>query len=274
MVAVLEELHLTELACSIDGLSSVGAATILAKTGDLTRCTSARAVVRHAGLVPRERMSGTFTGRACPTGAGRPRLRVAAWRAVWGCLLTNRVYVARYRHLTTRGDQQAHPGPDRRRRRDPAPAPPRDHPPTRVEPGRRRPRHPTPGSGCGITPFADQHVRLARGEPSAASRTLAVSRRTSQAAPSRRRHNPITRCRAQLDNPFAGTDDRTRAPAHPLTLNTSRWCPDVGPCCGMMPTWIRDLSWCRIMLAAWTSTCEARGHDERARPSWPPVLTA
>ena len=47
-------------------------------------------------------MSGTFTGRACPTGAGRPRLRVAAWRAVWGCLLTNRVYVARYRHLTTR----------------------------------------------------------------------------------------------------------------------------------------------------------------------------
>ena len=59
-------------------------------------------MVKHAGLAPRERMSGTFTGRARLTGAGRPGLRVAAWRAVWGCLQTNRVYAARYRHLTTR----------------------------------------------------------------------------------------------------------------------------------------------------------------------------
>ena len=29
-------------------------------------------------------------------------MRGAAWRAVWGCLQTNRVYAARYRHLTTR----------------------------------------------------------------------------------------------------------------------------------------------------------------------------
>jgi len=35
--------------------------------------------------------------------SGRSRqLRAAAWRAVWGCLQTNRVYAARYRHLTTR----------------------------------------------------------------------------------------------------------------------------------------------------------------------------
>jgi len=102
MVAVLGELHLTDLACSIDGLSPVGAAAILAETGDLHRFTSARAVVKHAGLAPRERMSGTFTGRARLTGAGRPGLRVAAWRAVWGCLQTNRVYAARYRQLTTR----------------------------------------------------------------------------------------------------------------------------------------------------------------------------
>ena len=47
-------------------------------------------------------MSGTFTGRTRLTGAGRPRLRLAAWRAVWGCLQTNPVYAARYRHLTTR----------------------------------------------------------------------------------------------------------------------------------------------------------------------------
>jgi len=93
---------LTDLVTSIDGLSPVGAAAILAETGDLRRFTSARAVVKHAGLAPRERISGTFTGRARLTGAGRPALRAAAWRAVWGCLHTNRVYATRYRHLTTR----------------------------------------------------------------------------------------------------------------------------------------------------------------------------
>jgi transposase len=102
MVSVLDELDLTALVTSIDGLSPVGAAAILAQTGDLTRFTSAQAVVKHAGLAPRERKSGTFTGRARVTGAGRPQLRVAAWRAVWGCLQTNRVYAARYRHPTGR----------------------------------------------------------------------------------------------------------------------------------------------------------------------------
>ena len=102
MVAVLGQLGLTDLVCSIDGLSPVGAAAILAETGDLRRFTSARAVVKLAGLAPRERMSGTFAGKTRLSGAGRPRLRVAAWRAVWGCLQNNRVYAARYRHLTTR----------------------------------------------------------------------------------------------------------------------------------------------------------------------------
>lgn len=109
MVTVLDDLQLTELACSIDGLSPVGAAAILAETGDLNRFTSARAVVKHAGLAPRERKSGTFTGRARVTGAGRPLLRAAAWRAVWGCLQTNRVYAARYRHLTTRETNKLKP---------------------------------------------------------------------------------------------------------------------------------------------------------------------
>jgi transposase len=109
MVAVLDELELTELVCSIEGLSAVGAAAILAQTGDLRRFTSARAVVKHAGLAPRERLSGTFTGRARLTGAGRPGLRVAAWRAVWGALQNNRVYAARYRHLTTRESNKLKP---------------------------------------------------------------------------------------------------------------------------------------------------------------------
>jgi len=82
------------------------AAAIVAGTGDLHRFTSARAVVKHAGLAPRERMSGTFTGRARLTGAGRPGLRTAAWRAVWGAQRANPVYAARYRHLTTREENR------------------------------------------------------------------------------------------------------------------------------------------------------------------------
>ena len=102
MVEVLNELELTGLVTSIHGISAVGAAAILAETGDPHRFATARAMVKHAGLAPREKASGTFTGRTKLTGQGRPRLRVAAWRAVWGSLQTNTVYAARYRHLTTR----------------------------------------------------------------------------------------------------------------------------------------------------------------------------
>jgi len=69
MVAVL---GLTDLVCSIEGLSPVGAAAILAETGDLRRFTSARAVVKLAGLAPRERLSGTFAGKARLSGARPP----------------------------------------------------------------------------------------------------------------------------------------------------------------------------------------------------------
>ena len=109
MTAVLEELQLTELATSIHGLSPVGAAAILAETGDPTRFTTARALVKHAGLAPREKKSGTFTGRTKLTGQGRPKLRLAAWRAVWGALQTNTVYAARYRYLTTRESNKLTP---------------------------------------------------------------------------------------------------------------------------------------------------------------------
>jgi transposase len=100
--AVLDELQLTELVTSITGISAVGAAAILAETGDPTRFATARALVKHAGLAPREKLSGNFVGRTKLTGQGRPRLRVAAWRAVWGAQRANPVYGARYRHLTTR----------------------------------------------------------------------------------------------------------------------------------------------------------------------------
>ena len=109
MTAVLDELELTELVTSITGLSAVGAAAILAETGDPTRFATARALVKHAGLAPREKLSGNFTGRTKLTGQGRPGLRLAAWRAVWGAQRTNTVYAARYRHLTTREDNKLTP---------------------------------------------------------------------------------------------------------------------------------------------------------------------
>ena len=102
MTAVVEQLQLTELVTSIDGLSALGAAAILAQTGDLHRFTSARALVKHAGLAPREKKSGAFTGRTKIIGHGRPSLRLAAWRAIWPAIQHNDVYAARFTHLTTR----------------------------------------------------------------------------------------------------------------------------------------------------------------------------
>jgi len=102
MAAVLDDLQLTDLVTSITGLSPVGAAAILAETGDPRRFATARALVKHAGLAPREKLSGTFVGRTKLTGQGRPGLRLAAWRAVWGAQRANPVYGARYRHLTGR----------------------------------------------------------------------------------------------------------------------------------------------------------------------------
>ncbi len=112
MVGVLDALGLTELATSIDGVSAVGAAAILAETGDPARYDSGRTWVKHAGLAPRDNESGTFQGATKVSGRGRPLLPTAAWRTVWGALPHNPVYAARYQHLTTRqrnplGDGQA-----------------------------------------------------------------------------------------------------------------------------------------------------------------------
>lgn len=102
MVAILDELALTALVTSIDGLTAVGAASILAETGDLTRFHSPRSVVKHAGLCPRDNASGGHQGKSSLSGRGRPGLRAAAWRAVWAALPNNPVLAARFDHLTTR----------------------------------------------------------------------------------------------------------------------------------------------------------------------------
>ena len=109
MTGVLDELALTELVTSIDGLSAVGAAAILAETGDPRRFTTARALVKHAGLAPREKKSGEFVGKAQLAGHGRPSLRVAAWRAIWPAMHINTVYAARITHLTSREHNKLKP---------------------------------------------------------------------------------------------------------------------------------------------------------------------
>jgi transposase len=104
ILGVLGQLGLTELAASIPGVSAIGAATILAEAGDPTRFSSARALVKHAGLCPRDNSSGTYQGKTPISGRGRPELRLAAWRAVFTALRHNPVLAARHRHLTTRAD--------------------------------------------------------------------------------------------------------------------------------------------------------------------------
>jgi transposase len=109
MTGVVDELGLTGPVTSITGLSPVGAAAILAETGDPKRFATGRALVKHAGLAPREKLSGAFTGRTRLTGQGRPGLRLAAWRAVWGAQRANPVYRARYAHLTSREQNKLTP---------------------------------------------------------------------------------------------------------------------------------------------------------------------
>ena len=102
MVGVLDGLGLTGLVTSIPGLSAVGAAVILAETGDMCRFASGRSVVKHAGLNPAENTSANFRGQTRVSHRGRPALRAAAWRAAWGALPHNRVLGEKFTHLTTR----------------------------------------------------------------------------------------------------------------------------------------------------------------------------
>ena len=59
---------------------------------------------KHAGLCPRDNSSGTYQGRTGISGRGRPELRLAAWRAVFGALHHNPVLAARHAHLVGRAE--------------------------------------------------------------------------------------------------------------------------------------------------------------------------
>jgi transposase len=112
MLQCLDTLELLGLAGSVPGVSPVSVAAILAETGDPARFSHARAMVKHAGLAPVEHSSGNRAGSAGISRRGRPGLRLAAWRAVWGALRHNPVYQRRYAAMTGRAvdpltDQQA-----------------------------------------------------------------------------------------------------------------------------------------------------------------------
>jgi len=106
MLQALETMGVLEVAGSIPGVSALQVAAILAETGDPSRFRSARAMVKHAGLAPCENSSGNHAGQAGISRRGRPALRLAAWRAVWGALRHNRVYAARHASLTGRAEGQ------------------------------------------------------------------------------------------------------------------------------------------------------------------------
>ena len=103
MAAALDELGLSRLG-QIPALSAVGAAAILAETGDLHRHDSSSSVVKHAGMSPSDNASGAFLGDAHITRRGRPGLRLAVWRAVWPMLQFNPVMAAKYQALTQAAD--------------------------------------------------------------------------------------------------------------------------------------------------------------------------
>jgi transposase len=103
---VMEELGLADLVTTITGLTVIGAAAILAGTGDPARFATPRALDGHAGLCPRENASGAAQGKTHISGRGRPGLRLAAWRAVWAAMPNNPVMAARFGYLTTRDNNR------------------------------------------------------------------------------------------------------------------------------------------------------------------------
>ena len=114
MVMVLGELGLSRLG-DIPGLSTVGAAAILAETGDPRRYDSSSSLVKHAGLSPSENASGAFAGQAHISRRGRPGLRLTVWRAVWPMLQCNPVMAAKYAAMTQAAGAAAAAGPQQAR---------------------------------------------------------------------------------------------------------------------------------------------------------------
>jgi len=106
MAALLAGLGLGRLG-DIPGLTLVGAAVILAETGDPRRYETSSSMVKHAGLSPSDNASGASEGASRISRRGRPSLRVAAWRATFAMLNWNPVMKAKYEALVAGAEESA-----------------------------------------------------------------------------------------------------------------------------------------------------------------------
>lgn len=140
---------------------------------------------------------------------------MAAWRATWAALQKNRVYAARYRHLTTRQVNKLTPT---QAQSVIAEALLRQLHAVVVsgqawDPVIRHPNH--GGGGCGVTRFARLALRvhkLGRGEPSAASRITGISPIITGRPGSSSTQPDHTLSSTQLGYRYAGTDDEPGDP--------------------------------------------------------------
>jgi len=88
---------------SVPGLSSITAATILAEIGDSRNYTSARQLIKLAGIQPVPNTSGRKTRSQTPMSRkGRPRLRTALFFAVLSLVRVDAAFARAYQHLQER----------------------------------------------------------------------------------------------------------------------------------------------------------------------------
>jgi transposase len=87
----------------IPGIGPIGAATIRAELGDVTRFTTVDEIVAYAGLDPRVHRSGTFVGQAKLSKRGPGALRHALYLAALIAARTATEWGDRYARLLQRG---------------------------------------------------------------------------------------------------------------------------------------------------------------------------
>lgn len=86
----------------LPGIGLVGAMTILAAIGDITRFHTAKHLVGYAGLGTRIHASGQVHRSGGITKRGRTDLRTILVEAAWAAVRSSAVWRARFEHLTTR----------------------------------------------------------------------------------------------------------------------------------------------------------------------------
>jgi transposase len=104
MGAALEQTGVSAILLGMDGLGVVGAAGILAETGDLRRFESPRQLHRLAGYNLVESSSGSHKGRTRISKRGRSGLRKKLYQLSVGMLRNNQQMRRLYDHMRTRGE--------------------------------------------------------------------------------------------------------------------------------------------------------------------------